>query len=117
MGQSPLINNSTGVPDPSWVASGTSSPFGCIENNWPLCQWDNLANGPHVLEVTSPAKDRLLVRSNQLYSHPQPHCKRDGSSDHNDADIHLDSPWADLGGIANYTSQKGVQMQFSFVGA
>ena len=37
--------------------------------------------------------------------------------DHNDADIHLDSPWADLGGIANYTSQKGVQMQFNFVGA
>ena len=27
------INNSTGVPDPSWVASGTSPPFGYIENN------------------------------------------------------------------------------------
>ena len=27
------INNSTGVPDPSWVASGASPPFGYIENN------------------------------------------------------------------------------------
>lgn len=36
--------------------------------------------------------------------------------DHKDADIHLDSSWADLEGIANYASQKGAQMQFSFVG-
>lgn len=118
------INNSTGVPDPSWgcfmdsVASGTSPPFGYIENNWPLCQWDNLADGPHVLEVHVTSKGQTFWFDQINYT-PSPNLIVNETAllvDHKDADIHLDSSWADLGGIANYTSQKGAQMQFSFVG-
>lgn len=57
------IINSTGVADPSWgcfmdsVASGTSPPFGHIENNRPLC--GIISPMDHISwKFTSPAKDR-----------------------------------------------------------
>ncbi|KAF8159324.1 hypothetical protein B0H34DRAFT_703013 [Crassisporium funariophilum] len=56
-----FINNETGVYDPTWkcflddVETKPTDFFGFPENNWSFCEWDNIANGSHVvsLNVTS----------------------------------------------------------------
>ena len=101
MGQSPLITRLAFQTHPGLPVAQVRR-LGTLK----IIQWDNLADGPHV----PLHQQRTDFWFDQINYTPSPNLILNETAllvDHKDADIHLDSSWADLWGYCQLYKSKG----------
>ncbi|KDR80873.1 hypothetical protein GALMADRAFT_115932 [Galerina marginata CBS 339.88] len=116
-------NSSDGTTDPSWecLIDGVQipiDPFQFFENNWVLCNADNLSNSSHVLTVNASAHKRTFWLDYLKYTPSDSDDFNDALVfvPHTDAEISYDHHWEPLGAMATVTNLKDSTATFSFIG-
>ncbi|KAG6905947.1 hypothetical protein DXG01_016749 [Tephrocybe rancida] len=117
------ISNATKF-DPSWecfvdkVSIGSTTPFQFPENNWELCSWATLNDGPHeiTINVTTTGNTFWLDYITYTPSAAASYEKAVLRVENSDPAILYGAGWSALGGTANQTTAKGSQATFNFVG-
>ncbi|RDB27359.1 hypothetical protein Hypma_004464 [Hypsizygus marmoreus] len=110
--------------DPTWecfvdnVSIGATDPFEFPENNWTLCRWNSLSDGPHTITVNVTTTGSTFWFDSLRFT-PSPSASYDSAVlavENDDPRIFYDSKWMALGGNANFTTEAGSQMKYQFTG-
>jgi len=127
-GSTNRVKNPTTGFDPSWecfvdkISIGATQPFEFAENNWLLCEQEQLVDGPHVVTVNvtqDTAAGRTFWFDNINYT-PSLSVPKDGAYiliDNFDPDLFYGDGWGPLGGFANLTTTTSAELRFNFTGA
>ncbi|KAJ7107897.1 hypothetical protein C8R44DRAFT_744473 [Mycena epipterygia] len=116
-----VSTDANGVMDPTWdcFVDGTQIPpntFDAVENNWRLCQQDEMASGSHVLTIQVNSKGRAFYLDSLLYT-PTPDTVFESTVlkyEYSDPAISFSSGWKDDG--QQLTQTKNAQVTFNFQG-
>ncbi|KAF4614875.1 hypothetical protein D9613_002561 [Agrocybe pediades] len=119
------LRNDSGVLDPQWecfidkISIGATAPFSAPENNWLLCEHDQLVDGPHVLTVNATVAKQQTFWFDQIQYIPSTDVPLQDKAvlvDNLDAALQFSHGWAALGGTANLTLVPNASLTFEFVG-
>ncbi|KAF8150202.1 hypothetical protein B0H34DRAFT_732997 [Crassisporium funariophilum] len=119
------VQTLNGVTDPAWecfvdgVSIGSKAPISFSENNWVLCEDNDLADGQHVITVNATVRREQTFWFDRIQYIPSAGVSLDQSIiyvDSSDSQINFGSGWSGLRGIANATSTPGTRLTFDFTG-
>lgn len=113
------------MQDPQWecfvdqISIGSRPPFQFAENNWALCAYSSLADGPHTLTINVTINSNQTFRLDRIQYTPSPNALLENGDvlvENNDPALKYGSGWDSLADSANKTNQTGATFEFNFVG-
>ena len=128
LGTSGVIKSASGTQDPTWecfidnISIGrniSAGEFGMTENNWVLCQIDQLQDGPHILSLKVTVLHQQTFWIDQIQFLPSSNVPLDNSTvrvDSSDPSIQYSSGWKESDGIVNLTQNSGSTIAYEFFG-